>query len=209
MPGLVIALFVAAVLVGAACSAGGSHTATPPSAAQTQSPPTFGTPVPLPPGVGGWNTFASTDYGYSLRYPPSWFDLGGGGAPSDEQYFSNRKDAGSPLSMGSEGVFAGVSANCQYWLGPNTTLISQADVVIGSLATARYVVGLSTPDGNFVSSIATIKTGVFCYRIYMLAFTLSVLQSNLADFDLMLASVRFSTRKAPVVTPIETQPPTH
>jgi hypothetical protein len=157
--------------------------------------------------VTNWSAFSSTDYGYSLRYPPQWFDLGSFGIP-DEHYFSNKRGIGSPEQMGPTGVFLGVSANCQFKSGGPDTLISQAAVIVDGLTAIRYVESVSNIGGRAVLAVVTVKPGEYCYRIFMEAFTRPQLQANLADFDMMLASVRFSARTAPVVTPRETTPPT-
>jgi len=173
----------------------------------TQSPSGLATPSESPsPSANGWKTYSSADYGYSLQYPPTWFDLGSFGV-GDEHYFSTDKAAGAPTYMRPDAIFVGVSANCQYWLGPNTKLISQASIEVDGVPAIRYVADLFSPDGNFVTAITTIKPGAYCYRIYVLAFTLLVVQANLADFDRMLSTVRFSTRTAPAVSPIATTPP--
>ncbi len=196
MPRLVLAVSLAWLIGVAACSPGASSS---PAATATQSA--------FPPQIASWNTYSSADYGYSLRYPSNWFDPGSLGT-ADEHYFSNEKGVGSPLYMSPQGVFVGLSANCQYLPGLGTTLISRADVAVGKVTVTRYIMALATPDGNFASSVATIRPDGYCYRLYMLAFTLSVLQANLDDFDMMLESLRFTARTAPAVTPRETQPPT-
>jgi len=162
---------------------------------------------PLPPGVETWSTYSSRDYGYVLRYPPSWFSLGNLGAPATEAYFSNHKDAGSPMNLGTDGVFVGLSADCQYWLGPNVTLVSKADVTVGATLVARYVVFDRTPDGAFYAADANVLADSSCYRLSMIAWSLSVLDANLSNYDLMLSSLRFSARTAPITSPRPTSPP--
>ena len=111
--------------------------------------------------------------------------------------------------MGPGGVWAGVDANCQSAPGGRIRLISQAAVIVGSVTGIRYVIE-KTSDVAAPATVAitTVKPGASCYRIEMEALTLQTLQTNLADFDLMLATFRFSARKAPAVTPLETTPPT-
>ena len=203
MPRLLFALSVAGILGGASCSASVSSSPTP---LPTRSPPP--SQSTLPSQVVGWTTYSSTDYGYSLSYPSRWFDLGSFGA-ADEHHFSNEQGIGSPQQMSSTGVFLGVSANCQVGTGGPNSLISQADLVVGGVAAIRYVETVSNVGGQAVLAMVTVKPGMYCYRIFMEAFTLPALQANLAYFDLMLTSVRFSARTAPVVTPRETTPPTH
>ncbi len=172
---------------------------------ESQSP----TPEPsLPAGVETWSAYESHDYGYSLRYPPTWFSLGNLGAPTTEAYFSNHKDAGSPMNLGADGVFVVLSADCQYWLGPDVTLVSDATLAVGSLQVVRYVVSAKSPDGNFYAADATVFANSSCYRLSMLAWSLPVVQANLSDYDLMLTSLRFSVRSAPIASPHPTTPPT-
>jgi hypothetical protein len=155
----------------------------------------------------GWHTYSSPEYGYSLSYPPAWFDLGSFGSPGDEHYFSNDQAAGSPVTMQRNDVFLGVSANCQYILGGDTTLINQSNVTIDAVPAIRYVAAVSTPDGNFVGAITTVEPGAYCYRVFMLAFTVQVIQSNLPDFDTLLSTIHFSARSSPAVSPRPTNPP--
>jgi hypothetical protein len=106
-------------------------------------------------------------------------------------------------------VFVGVSADCRYAVGPST-LISVANLVADSTPTVRYVVRSSGPDGAFFAAVATVEPDGFCYRVSMLGRSQTVIESNLLGFDLMLETMRFSTRSAPVSgTPIATQPPSN
>jgi len=162
----------------------------------------------LPARVETWNTHESSAYGYALRYPPTWFSLGNLGAPATEAYFSNHRDAGSPLNLGVDGVFVGLSADCQYGLGGEVTLVSKATLPVGTLQVVRYVVSLKSPDGTFYDAQATVFANSSCYRLSMFAWSLSVVQANLSDYDLMLSSLRFSARSAPIASPHPTTPPT-
>jgi photosystem II stability/assembly factor-like uncharacterized protein len=169
-------------------SDGGSHWV------PIETPGTIATPrthTPLPAQTANWPSFSSPDYGYSLRYPPRWFDQGSAGV-STEQYFSNKKANTSPLNMGPDDVLVGVSAGCHYGIGPSTE-ISEETIVVDAVSAVRYFVeGTGGQDGPFFSAIATIEPGDLCYRIYMFAWTQKAIEANLADFDLMLESVRFS-----------------
>lgn len=202
---------LAALLMVAACAgpAGSGSPAGIPSRASSarlasQSPALV---QPLPPGVETWSTYSSSDYGYALRYPPSWFSLGNLSAPATEAYFSNNKDAGSPMNLGADGVFVILSADCQYWLGPNVSLVSKADVTVGATSVARYVVFDQTPDGAFYAADANVIASSSCYRLSMIAWSLPVLKANLSNYDLMLSSLRFSARTAPIASPRPTSPP--
>jgi hypothetical protein len=161
-------------------------------------------PLPSPPN--GWNTYLSANYGYALAYPATWFDLGSY-ASEDEHYFSTDKEATSPSMMRSDAIWVGISANCQYWLGPNTKLISKSDTAVNGVAAIRYVADVFTPEGNFTSAIVTVQPGAYCYRISMLAPTRSIAQANVADFDKMLSTVQFMARTAPAVSPVPTIAP--
>jgi hypothetical protein len=141
------------------------------SARLTESP----TPAPsLPAEVQQWSIHESSEYGYALRYPPTWFSLGHLGAPSTEAYFSNHKDAGSPMNLGADGVFIVLSADCQYWLGPDNTLVSKDQLTVGSVSVVRYVVSANSPDGNFYAADASVIANDSCYRLSMLGWSLSV-----------------------------------
>jgi hypothetical protein len=109
--------------------------------------------------------------------------------------------------MGLDDVFVAVSADCQYAVGPST-LISEANLAVGSTPVVRYEVTSSSPDGIFFAAVATIEPGITCYRVAMLGWSRKVIDSSLADFDLMLQTIRFSARTAPLAgTPVATLPP--
>jgi hypothetical protein len=121
--------------------------------------------APLPPQTVNWPAYATSEYGYSLRYSPRWFyiaDSGGGVG-----FFSNKKDVSGPIDMGLDGLLVGVDADCQYLVGG--TVISKTNMVVDTVPTVRYVFRATGPDGTFFSAIATIEGGGYCYRIWMLA----------------------------------------
>jgi hypothetical protein len=206
-PRLVTVLVVIVLLGGASCEKTASTGTASPArqASTTREPAPPPTHSALPPQTGDWPTYSSAEYGYSLRYPPQWFDLPNFGPPS-EHYFSDDKSAGSPMNMALGAVFVGVSADCQYAVG-RATLISEANLVADSTPTVRYVVRSSGPDGTLFAAVATVEPGALCYRVSMLGWSQAVIESHLVDFDLMLETVRFSARSAPVATPVATQPP--
>jgi photosystem II stability/assembly factor-like uncharacterized protein len=163
---------------------------------------------PLPPKAANWPSYSSPEYGYSLRYSPRWFDIGAFGT-AFQHYFSNNKTAGSPREMGADSVFVVVSADCQLNVG-RSTLVSESRVDVDTLPVVRYVIQSSTSGGTFYAAVATIEPGGLCYRISMIGWTQVAVDSYLADFDLMLQTVRFSARTAPVTsTPIPTIPPSN
>jgi photosystem II stability/assembly factor-like uncharacterized protein len=161
---------------------------------------------PLPPQTVSWPTYASTVFGYSLKYSPRWFDLGSFGLDS-EHYFSNNKDAGAPITMGPDGVFVGISADCFYMVGPGT-LISRANIVVDKIPAVRYVFKSTTVGGTLFAAEVTVEPGSYCYRISMIGYGQSAVEANLAEFDLMLQTVGFSPRSAPAASPRPTHPPT-
>jgi hypothetical protein len=177
---------------------GGSHwmrIATPGTPAPSSAPfPT--THSPLPTQTASWPAYSSPEYGYSLRYSPRWFDLGSSG---HEHYFSNKKEGSAPFLLGQEGVLAGVSADCQYGTGSGR-VISQASVVVDTIPSNRYFMNVVGPDGSSFAVVATVEPGGLCYRFYIFAWSQTAIEANLAEFDLMLNSVRFSSRTAPITT---------
>jgi hypothetical protein len=112
------------------------------------------------------------------------------------------------MGMSPAGIWIGMSANCQFKSGSPDTLISQTDVIVGGVPVVRYVEFVSNVGGQAFLAVVTVKAGPYCYRIFMEAYPRATLEANLADFDRMLANVRFSARTAPVITPRETTPPT-
>jgi photosystem II stability/assembly factor-like uncharacterized protein len=169
---------------------------------------TPGTVAPLPADTKDWPAYSSSEYGYSLRYSPRWFDLAGIGIPS-EHYFANKKNAGAPLSMAPDEVFVGVSVDCFYMVGPSA-LIAKTDIVVDAVPSVRYVVKATNGEqGTLFAAEATIEPRGLCYRVSMIARTQKAIESNLADFDLMLQTMRFSERTAPITaSPRPTRPPT-
>ena len=159
------------------------------------------------PSAPAWRSFSSAEYGYSISYPPTWFDLGSAGAPASEHYFSNRKDLGSAVQMRPGDVSVEVSPDCQSGVSRNAMLISKSDLVVGGIPTTRYVVSASTIEGPVFMAVATVEKRPSCYRFLMLARSQGAVESNLADFDQMLNSVRFSSRSAPAGSPVPTVAP--
>jgi hypothetical protein len=155
----------------------------------------------------GWKSFSSADYGYSISYPPGWYDLGGFGAPAGEHYLSNRKGLGSPVEMQAYDMLVEISPDCQSGISHDATLISRSNMVVDGIPTTRYLVSASTSEGPYFSAVATIEKHPYCYRISMLARSQHAVDTNLADFDRMLKSIRFSSRSAPAGTPVPTVPP--
>jgi photosystem II stability/assembly factor-like uncharacterized protein len=150
---------------------------------------------PLPAQTATWPSYSSAEYGYSLRYSPRWFDVGSLGIPRDH-YFSNKKDD-SPLMTGPDEVLAGMSADCLSGISAGT-VINESNVVVDTLPSVRYFVEGTATDGLIFAAVATVRPGSLCYRISMIARTQKAIEANLADFDLMLETVRFSPRTAPV-----------
>lgn len=183
-----IARLAVAVAILASCSGGSAATPGP-------------TPVHL-----GWHMFSSPDYGYSLSYPPTWFDVGNFGIP-DNHWFSNDKSATSPLNLRADAFFLGIDANCGYILGPRPTLIEDVNVVVGGTRAVRYVETSLGDEGALAAAMVSVSVGEYCYRFYMLARALEVVQANLADFDAMLSTVRFAHRSAPAQSPRPTVAP--
>jgi len=86
-------------------------------------------------------------------------------------------------------------------------LISKSDMVVGGIPTTRYVVSASTMEGPVFMAVATVVKRPSCYRVLMLARSRGAVESNLADFDRMLKSVRFSSRSTPAGSPVPTVAP--
>ncbi len=208
-PRTVAALTAVLLLSGASCgrmdssaTASGVRQA---STASEATPPLVH--APFPPQTANWPSYTSAEYGYSLRYPPQWFDLDSFGTPS-EYYLSSNRSASAPLNLGPDDVFVGVFADCEWSIGP-ATLIRQANLVVDTFRITRYVISSSGLDGVLFAAVATIKPRTFCYRVSMLGWSQKAIESSLGDFDLMLETIRFSTRTAPITgTPSQFQPPT-
>src|SRR3979409_1892840 len=56
-----------------------------------------------------WHHFHSEQLGYSVDYPPDWYDLPNQGAPETEKYFGSKKDIGAPLGMQADEVLLSLS----------------------------------------------------------------------------------------------------
>ena len=149
--------------------------------------------VQTPGGPPSWPVFTSVGYGYSLHYPPQWFDLGDG--VSFEHSFSNSKQGTSPISLGPNDIFVGVTADCQYGIGPSVE-ISHSSYFVDSWPTVRYEFRSLGYEGPWFGAIATVEPVGYCYNVSMWAATYPVLESNLADFDRMIGSMRFFRRTA-------------
>jgi hypothetical protein len=81
-------------------------------------------------------------------------------------------------------------------------------MLVDTTAAIRYELSSSTPDGILFAAVATVEPIGLCYRVSMLGFSQTTIESDLADFDLMLQTIRFSARTAPLAgTPVATLPP--
>src|SRR5438105_2626207 len=112
-----------------------------------------------------WKSFSSAEYGYSISYPPGWYDLGSFGAPAGEHYFSNRKDIGSPVEMRPADMMVEISPDCQSGEARDAKLMGRSDMVIGGVPTTRYVLAASTIEGPYFTAVATIDKRPYCYRV--------------------------------------------
>lgn len=119
------------------------------TAVDTGTTPASGTrtsPSPMPTGdeTAGWLTYISPVSGYTLKYPASWFDLGGQDDQQGHDFSS--ENVGSPYAMSDTGIhFYVLSTHAAEVDCPKTnvsgpgTLVSQTPVTIGGYPGSRYV----------------------------------------------------------------------
>jgi len=121
----VLSIVVASVLVLVGVAALGIHLSqSQPAAVASPSPTPSATPTGTPDPTANWPTYMSTNWGYTVKYPATWYDLPNSGAPDADKYFSNQKVA-NPAQMEPGGVWLTIrieqdpSFNCT--TGPTKT----------------------------------------------------------------------------------------
>lgn len=149
--------------------------------------------------TANWRSYASYAYGYTFKYPPQWIEVFGGQAGNVD--FTTEQGVGAPLQMSPAGVFVDISPYC-FGTDSRDVIVEQSSLAIGQMTIPRKVVFFNPPASEHgYMATARIDVGPYCYRVQMIGLALPAVQANLADFDLMLTSMKFGVRSAPIITP--------
>jgi hypothetical protein len=146
------------------------------------------------PSAAGWTTYHSPKWGYSLAYPPGWFELPNNGAPDTETYFGNEPNIGSPLAMNKDGIFFDVSVatgSCRP--APSGTVDDTAQLHVDGQTVTR-VSGLFGPAQSeaFWSSYAALAKGARCFGFDVIFGGKPARDKNVHLTDQMISSFRTS-----------------
>lgn len=199
-------MFVLLVVVGSACQGQATNPATaahptPTAATLTptkESPAADASPTPVSPG--GWPTYVNTAGGYSLSYPPTWYQIPNPNTPNDyPASFSNENAGYWPRSTPEVGtpnnVFLTVgrdagSGSC----GSPQSVISSSAVLLGGVPASRYIVnlppGLGDPDPNYRIVVSAAYKGD-CWSLTFDSRTISARDGNAPIDDQIIGSFRF------------------
>jgi len=159
---------------------------------QPTAPPTTG--IVLDP-TADWRTYTSPKWGYSIKYPPTWFDVPNRGAPDSDKYFANR-DVGAPLQMDSDGVFLGIQVSLRSGTKCSAAPYIQGDagagqkeLIIDGVTASRYTT--SQKGTGPVFTILDLERPPLCYELRFVSYSIATRDSNLPTEELILSSFKF------------------
>ena len=138
----------------------------------------------------GWRGYHSEKWGYTIDYPASWFDLGNLGAPDTEKYFANRKDIGSPMGMGADGVLFSLSRlTGQCRAAPPGNVDGAAQLTVDGQAVTRITGLLGPPQQErFWSAYTAIPKGADCFALWFNFGSKGARDANLRTVDQVITS---------------------
>ncbi len=149
-----------------------------------------------PDPTANWQLYTSSRWGYSIKYPPGWYNLPNFGAPDSEKYFSN-ENVGAPLQMDKSGVFlaisvtADIASQCRPRELRNSQVATQTSLLISGVAATRYVT-TQVGTGPILTLLAAEQASL-CYRFEFISYSPATTATNLPMEDLILTSFRFGT----------------
>lgn len=181
------ALSIAALVAcGRADVGSGASTSTPPASGARTSPQASPSSSPTSDETAGWLTYTSPVSGYTLKYPPSWFDLGGQDDQQGHDFSS--ENVGSPYAMSDTGIhFYVLATNAAAADCPKTnvsgpgTLISQTSVTVGGYPGNRYIF-----NEDFFDVIVNVSHGR-CFDLWFGTKTDAARTGNAHVIDLIIS----------------------
>jgi hypothetical protein len=192
---VVAALVGIAILAIAASACGRVPDPGPASGSQTAAPTTSSQI-----DTATWKNYSSPKWGYALRYPAQWFELGTLGAPDTEEYLANER-AGSPMSLSPTGVFvaisvhsSGSSSECSsHGLPSSPAAIDRMEPVsISGVSTNLYAIAGGEPYFQLNAFNAN-----YCYMLSFVFRSASVRDSTEPIVQALIGSFRFGSPTAP------------
>jgi hypothetical protein len=148
-------------------------------------------PVPIQDPTAGWTVYSDATWGYSLKYPSSWYDVSTSTTgPDSVKDFANEK-VGAPLLMDSNGVWFHIAVNsstgtsCTQWNLRNGTS-NPKQITMSGLTVTRY----TTDDPPSYMAVANVQNG-HCYQFSFLSYSQQIRDSSLPTDDAILTTIVF------------------
>lgn len=121
-------------------------------------------------------TYTSSKWGWSIQYPPAWFDLPNFGAPDTVKGFAT-EDVQSPLGLSEHGLWLNIETFAQSceprYKGE---IVEETPITVGSSST-KYIVRGPDSDAAFAGAVSVTATGR-CYALGFLASNRETLDAN-------------------------------
>lgn len=137
-----------------------------------------------------WCSISIDQWGYTLDYPASWYNLSNLGAPDTEKDFANEEDLGSPIGMHSAGAFfalSTVAGSCRP--APPGNVDNTAQLTVNGQTVTRVSGFLGQPQSDvFWSSYASVPSGSNCFGFAFIFGSKSARYSNLRTSDEIISS---------------------
>lgn len=144
--------------------------------------------------TASWLTYASSKWGYALKYPETWFEVDFQTVPDSEKYFTNQKGAGAPIELHADGIFMVISisnrtGNACLLRNLNGTIERQTDVVVDGIPSKLNVLAWGL--------ITNLQRNGYCYSFSFVFSTKLVRDASESLALLMLGqTLKFSTPTA-------------
>lgn len=180
------AIVLLLVLVVAGCGRVPTNAVSPGQTASGERSPSPSSSAPLPSPTSdptaGWQTFNSSNIGYSVKLPPTLKYMGSvTSGPDRADYFSN-ENAGAPRELDQTGIFFQIAATHdtgdQCFKHGLSNQIDRTDslVIDGSPATMN-ILTWSDEEGSAPGIAVNTLRGGYCYEIVFVAKTAEVRDS--------------------------------
>jgi hypothetical protein len=141
--------------------------------------------------TANWITYTSSTWGYSVKHPESWIELGSLGAPDTEEYFSDEQ-VGSPSGLSTNGIFVAISIHqlagqiCSRHGIADSPIDRRDQLVIGGMAATLNV--LSSPQPFMQLNV---EHAGYCYMFSFVFQSSQVRDSDETTAQLTLSSFTF------------------
>jgi hypothetical protein len=165
----------ASIAMLVSCSSGSPAPTIPPTRPATLRPGPSQGPTATPAlDTSSWKTFTNKRWGYSLRYPPTWFALPASG-PDTQANLSNQ-NVGAPLAMSAGGVFLSVdvdpgTSSCASQVPPGL-IERRYPISFGGVVTTDLVAmapGPGAHGANWTLATSALLSGI-CYYFSFISY---------------------------------------